>query len=167
MGTREFRRRVALFLKGEKSLPGFSADNLRVNRKNLTFMDEPRFKAAWGLAKAANETAFGRKGGTPDIRWRAHVCCWAATNALKLKGDFVEFGVNAGLLSMTVCHYTDFETQDRKFWLFDTFEGIPTDGLEEEKKARADRINADLYSDVWDLAQRNFSSYSNAILVKG
>jgi len=36
------------------------------------------------------------------IAWRAHILCWAANQALKLEGDFVECGVWYGVLSKTI-----------------------------------------------------------------
>ncbi|AFL49376.1 O-methyltransferase [Sinorhizobium fredii] len=167
MGMREFKRRVNLFLNGDKALPGFHSDNVRVVKKNLGFLDEPRFKTAWEFGRDGNKHAFGKKRDVPDIRWRAHVCCWAASNALNLEGDFVEFGVNGGLVSMTVCDYLDFGKQNRSFWLFDTFAGIPTESLSGEAEEKAKRANDGLYSDVFEIAKRNFSKFANARLVRG
>ncbi|MFB9952241.1 TylF/MycF/NovP-related O-methyltransferase [Rhizobium puerariae] len=167
MGVREFKRRVNYFLNGDRSLPGFHSDNLRVVRKNIGFLDEPKFKKAWEFARDGNIKAWGKKRSVPDIRWRAHVCCWAARNALNLEGDFVEFGVNAGLLSATVCKYLDFQTLDRSFWLFDTFAGIPIEPLTGKAAIKAIKQNDGLYSDIYDIAVRNFSDFPNAKLIRG
>ena len=167
MGTRELRRRIKYLLNGDKSLPGYAADGFRTLNKNTDFKDEPRFAAAWTFAEQGNREAWAKRGRVPDVRWRAHTCCWAASRALKLEGDFVEFGVNAGLLSMTVCRYLDFATVDRTFWLFDTFGGIPEGEMtSKEERLRKER-NSGIYSDVFEIAKRNFAPFPNAVLVRG
>jgi O-methyltransferase len=101
-----------------------------------------------------------------DIRWRAYICCWAAKQALLTEGDFVECGVNTGILSGTVCRYLDFAKLDRKFWLFDTYEGIPVALALENEQIKVKQHNKH-YFDVWDVANSNFAQFTNANLVKG
>ena len=167
MGTREFRRRIKYLLNGDKALPGYAADGFRTYNKNTDFKDEQRFAAAWSFAEQGNREAWKKRGRVPDVRWRAHTCCWAASRALKLEGDFVEFGVNAGLLSMTVCRYLDFGTINRKFWLFDTFEGIPEGAMTSDEEVRRKQRNKGIYFDVYEIAKRNFAPFPNAVLVRG
>jgi hypothetical protein len=167
MGIRELKRRLRFLAIGEESLPGYKADGFRVMNKNIEFMREPKFAAAWNFAETGNREAWAKRKRVPDVRWRAHTCCFAAQRALRLEGDFVEFGVNAGLLSMTVCEYLDFGALDRKFWLFDTFAGIPEGEMTSKEAALAKQRNAGIYFDVYDIAKRNFSKFDNAILVRG
>ena len=146
----------------------YQADGLGVRNKDTSFLSEPNFDSAWQKAAELNKEGWSKTGiGIPDIRWRAHVCCWAAQNALKLDGDFVECGVHTGLLSLTVANYVDLNATDKRFWLFDTFEGIPIDKLSGEEKELAERHNDKIYFDVFDLAKRNFSSFTRANLVRG
>src|SRR3546814_1509438 len=114
----------------------FRADGLGVKGKNLAFLSERRFTDAWEKAQQMNVEAWNNV--VPDIRWRAHTCCWAATQAMNLEGDFVECGVHGGLLSLTVAGYLDFAKVDRQFWLFDTFAGIPVEQLAPEDPAPAE-----------------------------
>ncbi|AWI57601.1 TylF/MycF/NovP-related O-methyltransferase [Sinorhizobium fredii] len=167
MGIREVKKRLRFLAEGEDSLPGYKADGFRVINKNTDFLNEPRFAAAWRFAEAGNRAAWQKRKRVPDIRWRAHTCCFAALRALKLQGDFVEFGVNAGLLSMTVCEYLNFCVLDRKFWLFDTFAGIPEGEMTVNEAMLAKQRNSGIYFDVHEIAKRNFSKFENAILVKG
>ncbi|WP_026621283.1 O-methyltransferase [Ensifer sp. WSM1721] len=167
MGIRELKKRLRFLAEGEDSLAGYAADGVRVVNKNTDFLNEPKFAAAWNFAEAGNKEAWAKRKRVPDVRWRAHTCCFAAARALKLEGDFVEFGVNAGLLSMTVCEYLNFGALDRKFWLFDTFRGIPEGEMTAKEAARAKQRNAGIYFDVYEIAKRNFSKFENAILVKG
>lgn len=84
-------------------VPTYRADGLAVSNKNTAFLQDPAFDAAWRIAIAGNKEAW--KGHVPDVRWRAHMACWAAITAQKLDGDFVKCGVFTGLLSMTVLKY--------------------------------------------------------------
>ena len=60
------------------------------------FRSDPAFRAAYGRGVQAG------LGVDPGFEWRAHVACWAAQTALRVKGDFVECGVNAGFLSSAI-----------------------------------------------------------------
>jgi hypothetical protein len=76
--------------------------------------------------------------------------------------------VFGGLLSITVCEYLGFRDAGPRFWLFDTFCGIPIDQLPPEDLKRAKKMNAKRYdSDVFPLAKRNFEPYPSVRLVKG
>jgi O-methyltransferase len=143
----------------------YQADGIGLVGKNVSALAEPAFDKAYNEASSLN--AEGWHGEAPDIRWRAHVCCWAAQNALSLQGDFVECGVHTGLLSLTVAHFLDFARLDRKFWLLDTFNGIPLDRVASPEKAHAAELNSVLYFDCYDLALRNFAPFPNAKLVRG
>jgi len=93
-----------------------------------------------------------------DISWRAHIVTWAATQAIKLDGDFVECGVSWGFLSKTICEYTDFETHtDKTFYLIDTW-GDPNNK----------DLNHPWYQeDVYCKVKERFSKYHNVKLVRG
>lgn len=146
----------------------FKADGLGVRRKNLSFLSDPRFVRAWEKSAKLNADGWRKvKGGVPDLRWRAHVCCWAAQQGLALDGDFVECGVHTGILSLVVADFVSFKDLPRKFWLFDTFAGIPLEGLADHALGHARGLNEQLYFDVFDIAKRNFADTPNAHLVKG
>lgn len=119
---------------GRRVKVDYFSDGVGTRGKNLSFLDEPKFAQACGEAEQLN--AEGWSGSAPEIRWRAHVACWAAKHALSLEGDFVECGVHTGLLSRTICEYLDFGRTGRNFWLFDTWTGIPTDGETPKKPQR-------------------------------
>lgn len=157
-----------LWKRPESMRVDFRADGLGVRRKNLDFLNEFKFKAAWENSVALNRDGWAKvKGGVPDIRWRAHVCCWAAQHGLSLEGDFVECGVHTGILSLVVAERYDFASVPKTFWLFDTYEGIPLEGLDADAKAHAQGLNETIYFDVFKIATRNFSKFPNARLVKG
>lgn len=145
--------------------PDFRADGLAVKDKNLGFIDDPSFNAAW--EKAVAGSLAGWNGQVPDIRWRAHLACWAARHGLELEGDFVECGVYTGLLSQTICHFLDFNRTNKAFYLFDTFKGMPVERMSGRERAMAERGNAYLYRPSLEIAQSNFAAFPNAHIVQG
>jgi O-methyltransferase len=151
------------------------ADKIGVVGKNLSFLNEPRFMEAWKRARELSQDGYSQ---VPDVRWRAHICCWAAMHGLGLEGDFVECGVNTGLFSTTVASYLTFDRQPKSFYLFDTFAGVPdrievwdvTDKIRESiptVDAVSPKKGGSKYFDVFEIAKRNFAPYPNIHLVRG
>lgn len=100
---------------------------------NCDFMSSPRFLEAY----AAGERTGSWKGSS--VHWRAYVCCWAAERGLGLEGDFIECGVHLGGYAAAIVKYLDFDDLDRKFYLLDTFAGLPGELLSEEDSYRKKR----------------------------
>jgi O-methyltransferase len=142
-----------------------SQDGVLVYGKNLGFLDDPQFKAAWQATEEANKGGWPK--GVPDVRWRTHIALWAAKQGMQLEGDFVECGVHTGLFSVAICHALNFAEQPRSFYLFDTFNGIPLDAIAETEMKRVVASNAAFYQDVYAVASRNFAPFPNAKLIKG
>jgi O-methyltransferase len=146
----------------------YKSDGLAVKYRNLSFMSDPAFVSAWNDAVRLNQEGWAKnKRGVPDVRWRAHICCWAAQSVLDLDGDFVECGVHTGLMSLTVAKYLNFQSSHKKFWLFDTFSGIPIERLDGKEREMAEGFNTRTYFDVLEIAKRNFSQFHNAHIVQG
>jgi O-methyltransferase len=166
-GLRTWLRKHAQIVARVNDVYGktLSQDGVLTYGKNLGFLDEPRFQAAWQKTVAANSEGWPK--GVPDVRWRLHISMWAARQASQLDGDFVECGVHTGLLSVAICHDLDFASLPRKFYLFDTFNGIPLEALADSEKERVVASNAAFYRDVFAVASRNFAPYPNAQLVQG
>jgi hypothetical protein len=146
----------------------YRADGLAVVGKNLGFLNDPAFNEAWAKTKLLNLE--GWSNDVPDIRWRAHVACWAVDSSLRAcsGGDLAEFGVHTGIISLMLCQLTSFNTSGRKLYLFDTFSGIPElESLSPAEKAHTETLNASIYFDCFWIAERNFSEFKNVELVKG
>jgi O-methyltransferase len=106
--------------------------------------------------------------GDAHIEWRVHVACWAGRHASHLEGEFVECGVNTGILSLAVCRYVDLNATGKTFYLFDTFCGIPDEQISPEERAMGrDRENCEFYEECYERAVRNFAGYPKAVLVRG
>lgn len=71
------------------------------------------------------------------------------------------------LLGVAVCQFVDIDKTGRKYYLFDTYEGIPLEQLEPSEVAMAKHHNELFYTNVYERAKANFSPYSNAVMVKG
>lgn len=95
--------------------PGvFAADNLVTFGRNLGFLGDEKFIAAFNAsAKDATERA---------TLWRTQVLVWAASHGLRRDGDFVECGCYRGTSARIVAEYLDFAATGRRFYLYDLFE---------------------------------------------
>lgn len=142
----------------------YNSDGL-ATRHNTEFQSNPRFARAY---EAGLRTIEARRPSL-NIRWRTHVCCWAAEHGLRLEGDFIEFGVFTGLYSRAITEYLGWEQfPDRTFWLLDTFEGIETSLLTEAERQRGiQKMNRKYQGDVYPEVVATFSRYPNVEIVKG
>lgn len=147
----------------------YEGDRIFLFGRNLTFLRDPRFMAAYRQGMDSGHQIGRAPGSTADIHieFRVYVECWAAEQALKVPGDFVCCGVNTGINPLAISSYVDFNATGRSFFLFDTYAGIPEAQMSAtEYGMRADE-NHQMYVDCWDLAQRNFAPYPRARLVRG
>lgn len=145
-------------LKGE-----YNEDGLNTNH-NCDFMKDPRFINAYRRGfEACEEDPHMRYGS-----WRVHVALWIASNAAKLKGDFVECGVNRGFLSSAIMEYLDWNSLNKKFFLFDTFCGLDEALINNEEKGlgRLEQSKA-YYSECYQKAVENFKEFKNVVIVRG
>lgn len=150
--------------------PCYKADFMSIYFKNMDWIKDPRFVRAYAKGMDSGHKMGRPKGSADDIHieWRVHMILWAAQHAVQLEGDFVECGVNTGILSLAVCDYLNFEKlADRKFWLFDTFRGIPEDQMSASEKPHGIGANETSYEECYELVVRNFAPYPNANLVRG
>ena len=136
----------------------YAGDGL-MTMHNADALSDPLFREAYAEAKA-----LGAWHGA-DIEWRAHTICWAAMKARSLEGDYVECGVDRGGFSRAAMHYIGFaELPERRFFLVDTYCGIPEETLVGDP-------NRDLlstrYDRTYDDVVRAFAPFPNAIIVQG
>ena len=142
----------------------FNADGLATVH-DASFLRDERFNAAYAAGVRT-----GHRITAPEklhIEWRVYLCCWAGRHAARIPGDFVECGVSTGIVSMAVCRYTEFQRQDKRFWLFDTFSGIPEEQALPAEIGLAQSKNRRHYFDSYDVVRRNFADYPNVRVVKG
>jgi O-methyltransferase len=168
--TEKFRSwlyRFRLFMKMETKVianPTFADDGL-ISQHISDFMKDAKFLDAYREGTACG----GLENHPGGIQFRVYVCCWAASYAKKLKGDFVECGVGKGVISKAVCTYIDFNSTSKNFWLFDTFQGIPIDdaatNLERSNMIKLNSLHFD--SDYSQEIRDKFRVFGKVIVVKG
>jgi hypothetical protein len=143
----------------------YNGSGLRTFGKTADFEQDERFRRA----HAVGWSCAGKKGRhIDDNRWITHVALWAASQAARLDGDFVECGVDTGMLSTAICDWLDFNALDRDFWLFDTYEGIPEAQMSPAERAGiASWHNREAYEPCFARAQANFAPWPRCRLVRG
>lgn len=141
----------------------YNTDGL-ATQHNCEFIKDPRFAAAYG---------FGMTDGPAGrhLEWRVHMALWTALQAAQLSGDFIECGVNTGIVSGAIMTYLNFaKMPERTYYLLDTFAGIPEEQITEaERKAGVAGMNAKYQGgdSLFAMVQRKFSRWPNAKLVRG
>jgi hypothetical protein len=124
----------------------------------VAFLHDQKFLKAYDECFDLVSPKAARWARNQDIRWRAHIVTWAAQQAIRLDGDFVECGVWWGFLSKTICEYTDFSKyEDKTFYLIDTW-GDPTN---------PQFNHAGYKQDMFDTVRERFKSYPNVRLIRG
>lgn len=139
----------------------YDQDNL-YTLHNHDFMVEPRFASAYqrGVQAAADDYRW---------HWRVHVGLWAACNASKLPGDFVECGVNRGFLSSAIMEYLRWDDLGKTFYLMDTFSGIDERFITQEERAAGilERNRSEFYTTNLDSVRENFAQWKNSRIIPG
>jgi hypothetical protein len=131
------------------------------------FRADSAFRAAYARGVQAGQ------GVDPGFEWRAHVAIWAAQTALRVEGDFVECGVNAGFISSAVMKKLNWNTLGRRFYLIDTFSGpvLAQYSREEIRKKRLSiakqALEAGAYVTDLDRIRKNFAEWPSALIVQG
>ena len=137
--------------------PAFVGDGLVTWGKSMPFLDDERFAAL--AQKHANLLPIA------NWHWNLQAAIWAMRQARAAEGDFVELGVFKGHTTIFAAEYLEFETWPRRWFLYDTFDGIPDDQLdpgwaEMNQKAYGDTFS---YEEVRD----RFAAFSNIEVFKG
>ncbi len=133
----------------------------------ITFRHDRAFQEAYARGvKAGN-------GVDPRFEWRVHVAFWAAAASLRVPGDFVECGVNAGVMSSAIMHRLHWNSVGRRFHLIDTFAGPVLEQYSSNEigcgRLAVAKAALDAGAYVTDLARvrSNFSEWPSAVVVPG
>ena len=143
------------------SLGYFMADMLMAFGRNQGFTRDEKLVAAVQRHASGAETGW---------LWRLHTLTWAARNALKLPGDFVECGVFRGFMSAVVTEVIDFATCDKTFYLYDSFEGLPEKYSTQSERAHTNPVYAEAaehgaYS--YEAVTKRFHGFPNVKVLRG
>jgi hypothetical protein len=133
---------------------------------NHEFCSEPEFVEAYGRGIEA-------AGVDYNWHWRVHIGLWAARTAVRLNGDFVECGVNAGFLSSAIMRDLDWDRTGKTFYLLDTFYGLEEsqvseveiqDGIMDKNK---ELLKNGFYVASAEVVKDNFSEWNNIKIIEG
>lgn len=99
--------------------------------------------------------------------YNKYIALWCSQFAVSNSLDMIEFGVMNGSTSYTICNYYG-EKRQGKFYLVDTFCGIPSENLRSDEMEMLNK-NGRLYpvESNADVVKRNFSCFSNIEVVEG
>jgi len=147
----------------------YDADGLKVSGKNVSFLSDEKFLNAYQHGMDSGHKIGRSRDSKEDIHieWRVSINCWAAHHATLLPGDFVECGTNTGICALSICHYLNFNTIQKKFYLFDTFCGIPLEQASHKEMLNAENANNTIYEDCWEVTKRNFALFQGVKIIRG
>ena len=133
----------------------FAQDMLITLDRNMGFYEDAAFMGAF--------RAEATRGQESSLLWRLHVLAWAAEHCRHLEGDFVECGVFEGFSTAVLARYLDFARLPRRWYLYDTFSGIP------EHQLNSDATNPLPYTDPGLHARvvERFRPYPNILVIRG
>ena len=139
------------------------ADNQLISRHNCDFLMNESFVKAYQFASEAT------KQERPY--WSAYLLQWAAQQAARVDGDFVECGTARGFAAASILSSVDLAALKKRFFLFDSWEGLLVDQLTEHERTtlygnRLGRVNQD-YSGYYEEVKRTFAPFPYVSLVKG
>jgi hypothetical protein len=139
------------------------ADNQIISRHNCDFLTTERFRHAYRFAR---DVAKQDKAG-----WSVYLVQWVAQQAARREGDFVECGTARGLVAASILATVDLQRLQKRFVLFDSWEGLLNDKLTDYERTvlygkGLAGVNQS-YTGYYEEVQRVFASFPSVVLVKG
>jgi hypothetical protein len=137
----------------------FVGDGIATWLKTPPFTSDARFMA---IEEANSDIA---ATGNQNWHWNLLIVATAALAVRNVPGDFVEMGVFKGHTTKFVAEYVEFATWDKRWWLYDTFEGIPADQLDPGREHLTAKAYGKPYS--YEEVRDRFAPFGNIIVTKG
>jgi hypothetical protein len=131
---------------------------------NCDFLKDPRFMESYAFY---DKVQVQERYIQHKIYWRLHVIFWAATQAMKLEGDFVECGVYRGGMSRALINYIDFEKSGRSFYLLDTYAGVEEKYVTSAEKELGIGSNNLYETDYYDDVVATFKEFPSVKVIRG
>lgn len=130
------------------------------------------------LAPAYARGVQASNGVDPGMQWKIHTALWAATQAAKIPGNFLECGVNAGFTASAILHHVSLPiwkepNPERRFLLIDTFAGPPLHQYSAQERAAGRLHHAQdaqargAYVTQIDQVRANFAEWPHAQVIQG
>lgn len=133
----------------------FVGDGLATWLKTPPFLEDQRFMDLVERHRTLLPVA--------NWHWNLQTALWAVQQALQVEGDLVELGVFRGHTTLFVSEYLQFATLPRKWLLYDTFDGIPDDQIDEGWATNGIYKGTFSYEEVRD----RFAHIPNIDVIKG
>ena len=127
----------------------YAGDNLIAFGRNLGFLSDARFMAAYN----AHAVGLIERG----ILWRTATAAWAARQAIRRRGDFVECGCYKGTTSRILLDVVDLS--QRSVFLYDLFEHDP--------RSMAHNAMPEHGPDLFAEVTARFSGFPNVRVIQG
>ena len=143
----------------EENTPSYDQDGLRTEHC-ADFMKDDHFLAAY----AAGEATGSWSGAA--VHWRVYIACWLAERSSRLEGDLIECGVNRGGMARAIISYLGPKIKGRRFYLLDTYQGIPASILT-ERESRHSQTFRNNYTECLREVTNTFSPFPEAVIVQG
>jgi hypothetical protein len=128
--VRRPNKRVLETLEILQAVEGIPNSNGYVGEGIATWLKIPAFTRDGRFMALADKDLDIAPLGVSNWHWNLQTVLWGAQQARNLPGDFVELGVFRGHTTLFLAEYLEFAAWPKRWWLYDTFEGIPDDQLD-------------------------------------
>jgi O-methyltransferase len=157
--------RVLTMLEALKALEALPNATVYIGEGIATWMKTPAFIADEKFMALAEEDIGIAPAGVVNWHWNLQIMLWAAQQASGVAGDFVELGVYKGHTTRFLARYLDFGALDKRWWLYDTFDGIPDD----QKDRGREHLTAAAYGEAFTFEEvrERFAEFPNIVVTKG
>ncbi|MDP3174793.1 MAG: TylF/MycF/NovP-related O-methyltransferase [Phenylobacterium sp.] len=157
--------RVLPMLEAMKALEAIPNASVYIGEGIATWLKNPAFVSDAKFMALAEEDLAIAPAGVVNWHWNLQTMLWAAQQAKHVPGDYVELGVYKGHTTQFLSRYLDFAAWDKRWWLYDTFEGIPQDQLDRGRE----HLTAAAYGEAftYEEVRDRFASSPNITVVKG
>jgi O-methyltransferase len=98
-------------------------------------------------------------------QWNLSTALWAVQQARDVPGDYVELGVFKGHTTLFCAEYVGFGDWPKRWWLYDTFEGIPKDQADPGREHLTVAAYGEAFS--FEEVRDRFAPYGNIDVVQG
>jgi O-methyltransferase len=126
----------------------FASDNLITFGRNLGFLTDERFITAW---QAQAQTLEER-----GVLWRTATVVWAARQAIRRGGDFVECGCYKGTTARILMDCVDLS--ERRYFLYDLFE---------HDASMNHHAMPEHGAGLFETVKQRFAEFANVSVIKG
>lgn len=144
-------------LETRHQTPVFVSGGMATWFKTQPFLDDERFMSL--------EEKHQHLLPIANWHWHLQVVAWAVQHTRDVPGELVEMGVFKGHTTLFTAEYLDFQDWPKRWFLFDTFDGIPDDQVD----PGWDSINKSIYKGAYsyeDVVQR-FAPFPNIEVIRG